>query len=349
MQSAQPLNLNPDATHRAAIPLIDLTPYYAPQRDPQAMQALIRQVDQALFEIGFLCVTGHRVGLPCIEDAQQTGLAFFDSPEEIKNAARAVRHKTRGWTPMGDHALSYSMTGQGERPPADLFERYRLGPFGFADDAYHRARSDGAYAPNVWPTQLPAFERDLSAYYRAMSLLSRDLLRVFALALGLDEFWFDTMIDREMSSLCLNHYPALTAPPMPGQLRAGAHTDYGTVTIVAPTQAPGGLQVRTRDRGWTDVHVTPGTFVVNIGDMMAQWTNDRWVSTLHRVANPPTDYGPASRRLSLVYFHQPNPDAEVRCIPTCVSEERPVAYAPVTAGDYIAHKINLHFQSYRAA
>ena len=332
-----------------AIPLIDLSAYYADPRDPGALRALTEAVDRALCDIGFLCIRGHQVPLPMIAETQCIATEFFDSPEADKSTARALRHKTRGWTPMGDHALSYSMKGVGERPPADLFERYRVGPFGFADDEYHRSRADTAYAPNVWPAFLPAFETQLSAYYAAMSTLSRDLLRVFALALGLEERWFDARIDKEMSSLCVNHYPALQARPLPGQLRAGAHTDYGTVTIVAPTEAPGGLQVRLRGGGWEDVAVAPGTFVVNIGDMMAQWTNDRWVSTLHRVVNPPEDFGPGSRRLSLVYFHQPSPDAVVECIPTCCTNLRPARYAPVTAGEYINHKINLHFQSYRAA
>jgi isopenicillin N synthase-like dioxygenase len=250
---------------------------------------------------------------------------------------------------MGDHALAYSMTGAGERPPPDLFERYRIGPFGYADDEYHRTRADAAYAPNVWPAAMRSFETQMSAYYLSMSSLARDLLRMFALALGLDECWFDGRIDRQMSSLCLNHYPALAAVPLPGQLRAGAHTDYGTLTIVAPTAAPGGLQVRTTGGRWHDVTVEPGTFVVNIGDMMAQWTNDRWVSTLHRVANPPTHAGAGARRLSLVFFHQPNPDAVVECIRGCADAAHPSLYAPVTAGDYISRKINLHFQSYRAA
>ena len=332
-----------------AVPLIDLSPYYAARRDPAALKALVAQTDRALRDIGFLCIAGHPLSVSEVLATQREAIRFFDAPAAAKERARAIRHKTRGWTPLGDHSLAYSMTGTGERPPADLFERYRIGPFGFADDEYHRARADTAYAPNVWPVNNPSFETRMSEYYTAMSGLARDLMRVFALALGLDERWFDGRIDRQMSSLCLNHYPALTAAPLPGQLRAGAHTDYGTLTIVAPTDAPGGLQVRTRDGKWSDVFVAPGTFVVNIGDMMAQWTNDRWVSTLHRVANPPAAAGARARRVSLVFFHQPNPDAVVECIPGCADAAHPPRYSPVTAGDYISRKINLHFQSYRAA
>ncbi len=334
---------------KPAIPLIDLSPYYAVPRDPARLAALTAEIDRALRDIGFLCITGHPVPTSEIVATQSEALRFFDAPAADKEAARARRHRTRGWTPLGDFSLAYAMTGVGERPPADLFERYRLGPFGFADDDYHRSRADGAFAPNVWPPALPAFETQMSQYYMAMGGLARDLLRLFALALNLDESWFDGKIDKQMSSLCLNHYPALTATPLPGQLRAGAHTDYGTLTIVAPTAAPGGLQVRTRDGGWSDVAVAPGTFVVNIGDMMAQWTNDRWVSTVHRVVNPPEGAGGSARRLALVFFHQPNPDAVVECIPGCCDEAHPPRYPAVTAGDYILRKINLHFQSYRAA
>jgi isopenicillin N synthase-like dioxygenase len=332
-----------------AVPMVDLSPYYAARRNPAALAALVAQIDRALKQIGFLCIAGHPVATGEVVETQREAIRYFDAADADKQTARAIRHKTRGWTPLGDHSLAYSMTGVGERPPSDLFERYRIGPFGFPNDEYHRARADTAYAPNVWPAAMPSFESRMSQYYASMSLLARDLLRMFALALDLDEFWFDGRIDRQMSSLCLNHYPALTETPLHGQLRAGAHTDYGTLTIVAPTAAPGGLQVRTRGGKWDDVFVIPGTFVVNIGDMMAQWTNDRWVSTLHRVANPPPEAGGSGRRLSLVFFHQPNPDAVVECIPGCADTTHPPRYSPVTAGDYISRKINLHFQSYRAA
>jgi len=329
----------------ASVTSIDLAPYYDVRAGRDARGALIAAVDRALRDIGFLCIRGHPVPHAVIEQTQQMALQFFDSDPPHKHSALAVRHRHRGYTPLGDIALSYAMREGADPHPPDLFERYRIGPFDFADDPYHRARGDGAYAPNVWPAGIAGFQSCISAYYRHMSGLSRDLMRIFAMALGLEERWFDPLIDREMSSLCLNHYPAPQAEPLPGQLRAAAHTDYGTLTIVASTSAPGSLQVHTRDGRWETVVAEPGTFVVNIGDMMAQWTNDRWVSTLHRVVNPEPLDAPRSRRLSLVYFHQPNPDALVSCIPTCVSADRPARYAPVTAGDYISRRISMHFKS----
>ena len=100
----------------------------------------------------------------------------------------------------------------------------------------------------------------------------------------------------------------------------------------------GGLQVRSRAGDWLDVRVPEGAFVVNIGDMLMRWTNDRWVSTLHRVANPPAEAGPRSRRQSLVFFHNPNPEAVVACLPGCLGPGNPARYPPITAGNFVAEK-----------
>ena len=280
-------------------------------------------------------------------------MRFFDAPQDIKDRVRAIRHSHRGYTGLGDLGLSYAMDADGLRAdrkaPPDLFERYRIGPVDDFGPAHRATYADTAYAPNVWPADLPAFEPVMTACYREMNQLSRDLMKVFALALSLRESWFEDKVDRSMASLAINHYPAQLTPPLPGQLRAGPHTDYGTLTVVAPTAAPGGLQVRTRDGSWQDVAVASGTYIVNIGDMMAQWTNDRWVSTVHRVVNPERLAAAGGRRLSLVFFHQPNPDALIDCIPTCVDDAHPKKYGAVNAGEYISRKINRHFKSYLAA
>jgi isopenicillin N synthase-like dioxygenase len=336
----------------AAIPLLDLSPYYevaaaGASADSAGLRPLLQAIDAALRDIGFMCIRGHRVLPEIVAETQDTAFGFFDLPAAQKETVRALRHRTRGYTPLGDHSLGYTMAREGAvPPPPDTFERYRIGPFDLPDDEYTRSRRDTVFAPNVWPDDVtPAFRPVMSSYYRLMSGLARDLMRLFALALGLPAEWYDHRIDREMSALAINHYPAAASEPSPGQMRASAHTDYGTLTIVAPTAAPGGLQVMTRNGGWESVSVAPGTFVVNIGDLMAQWTNDRWVSTLHRVVNPERSDAARSRRLSLVYFHQPNEDALIECIPTCVDQAHPARYAPVTAGEHIARKIRKHFMA----
>jgi len=238
---------------------------------------------------------------------------------------------------------------QDRQAPPDLFERYRIGPVDVFAAELMAQYGETAYAPNIWPEGPAEFKVVMQSYYQQVNQLAQDLLGIFALSLGLERQWFANKVDHSMASLAINHYPAQTQPALPGQLRAGPHTDYGTLTIVAPTSAPGGLQIRTKNGTWQDVSVEPGTFVVNIGDMMAQWTNDRWVSTVHRVANPSATDALASRRLSLVFFHQPNPDALIQCIPTCVEAGQVEKYLPVNAGEYITAKINRHFKSYLAA
>ncbi len=127
--------------------------------------------------------------------------------------------------------------------------------------------------------------------------------------------------------------------PLPGQLRAGAHSDYGSLTILLPEAAPGGLEILAPDGAWRPVPAIPGAFIVNIGDLMARWTNDRWVSTVHRVVNPPADALGSVRRQSLAFFHQPNYDALIECIPGCAGPGRPVRHAPITSGNHRLMKV----------
>lgn len=137
----------------------------------------------------------------------------------------------------------------------------------------------------------------------------------------------------------VNCYPPQTSPPLPGQLRRGAHTDFGSLTILYQDAAPGGLQVQTAVGDWRDVPPVGGSFVVNLGDLMAAWTNDRWVSTMHRVVNPSTDVA-ATRRLSIAFFHQPNFDTIIECIPTCLAPGGRPRYEPVTSGQWLIDKLS---------
>jgi isopenicillin N synthase-like dioxygenase len=316
----------------ATLPVIDLSV-------PDGA-ATARTLDRACRDIGFVVVRGHGVPAAVLQAAFDAGFAFFDAPQPVRDSALPPDGRVRGYTPMRAQHLAGSLLRQ---TPPDLFERFRMGPFDVPDDEYHRARAAGWFAPNVWPQGLPAFRPALQACYRALEALAATLMRLFARALELPANFFDRSIGRHISSLCLNHYPALDAPALPGQLRAGEHTDYGSLTIVAPTAAPGRLQVLTRADGWIEVEPPPGHFVVNIGDLMAQWTNDRWVSTLHRVALPGLHEGPQARRLSLVFFHQPDDDALIECIPTCLPPGQAPRHAPVTSGEHLRLKIGRHF------
>ena len=145
-----------------------------------------------------------------------------------------------------------------------------------------------------------------------------------------DEHFFDDKIDRHITAMRLNFYPAQTEVPLPGQLRAGEHTDYGNFTILNGENAPGGLQVLARGGDWVDVETEPSSFVVNIGDLLMRWTNDRWLSNMHRVVNPPPGAAAGRPRLSIAFFNHPNYDALIECLPT----QGAARHAPVLSGDY---------------
>ena len=154
-------------------------------------------------------------------------------------------------------------------------------------------------------------------------------MRITALGLDLGEHFFDDKIDRHITAMRLNFYPDVNELSRAGQLRSGEHTDYGLLTILNGENVPGGLQVKTRSGTWIDVATDPDTFVVNIGDLLMRWTNDRWVSNLHRVATPPANTRGA-KRLSMAFFHHPNYDALIQC----VAPPDQAKYPPVLSGEY---------------
>ncbi|MEP7119226.1 MAG: 2OG-Fe(II) oxygenase family protein, partial [Acidobacteriota bacterium] len=170
-------------------------------------------------------------------------------------------------------------------------------------------------------------------YFGALSELSAHLRAIFALAAGLPRDAFEDSFGNHLSSLRVIDYPEPVAAPEPGQLRAGVHSDYGFVTILRSQASAGGLQAQARDGTWIDVPALDGAFVVNLGDALMRMTNDRWVSTPHRVVNPP-EGAANTRRQSIPYFHNPDADALVRCLEPFVSAERPARYEPISYRDY---------------
>src|SRR5262249_32588136 len=196
------------------------------------------------------------------------------------------------------------------------------------------------YAQNVWPDTPAEYREVFTAAYGALEGLGQTLMRVFAVALSVAENFFDDKIDRHFSTLPVNHYPVPDGEPEPSQIRAGEHTDFGSLTILAVGSRAGGLQVRLRDGAWLDVTAEPDEFIVNIGDMMQRWTNDRWLSNVHRVINPPAQERAGSKRMSLGYFLHPNYDAEIACLPTSQVPGDPPRYPPVPAGEMMRRKLD---------
>jgi isopenicillin N synthase-like dioxygenase len=302
--------------------------------DPQAATLTARACE----ETGFLVVTNHGVDRRLIDAAWSTATRFFDLPVADKlSVAMPYPGYPYGYAPMRGERLAASL---GDDTPPDLKETFSMGPI----ERPARTPADAAeafvYEPTPWPAALPELKPSLEAYYCAMSDLVARIMTLFADALLLPRNFFDSRIDRHTSALRVLNYPALVEPPEPGQLRAGAHTDYGTVTVLL-AEAPEGLEVLVPtgagDR-WTAVPAVAGSLIVNLGDAMARWTNDRWRSTLHRVVTPPSRLAEGSRRQSIAFFHNANWDAVIECIPSCLAEGESPRYPPVTAGEHLMSK-----------
>ena len=242
-----------------------------------------------------------------------------------------------GYSPLQAETLAKSL---GEETPPDLKESFSIGPLEQAAPKENEPDANFRYAKNLWPQEPENFRAAWCAYYRAMGELAARIMRVFAVALGLREDFFGGVIDDPISAMRALNYPNQTAPPQPGQLRAGAHSDYGSLTILRADAAPGGLEIFTPEGEWQAVPMMPNAFIINIGDLMARWTNDHWVSTLHRVVNPPRDSSGSTRRQSIAFFHQPNWEAEISCIPTCLSAGETAKYSPVRSGEYLMGKFH---------
>ena len=319
------------------VPVIDLAAWFGAEAEPK--RELARAVDAACRSVGFLQVVGHRVPEDVIQAMLRETDALFQRPlEEKLGWAPARPGLNRGYAAMGSEALAYSLGAEPERP--DLFEAFNVGPDVVPDDAWHRAAPHDFFAPNRWPENLPALRPAVTRYFDEARRVAALLVDVFALALGLTEGWFRPHTDRATSTLrilCYERRPE-DPPAAPGQMRMGAHTDYGVVTVLYADPVPG-LQVLAPEGTWRDVTPEPGALLVNLGDMTAQWTNDRWRSTLHRVVPPPADAHGRARRRSAAFFFDANHDARIECLPTCVSAAQPARYPPVIAGDHLIAKI----------
>ena len=325
-----------------SIPIIDISPLISPCSTLVERQSVANQINQACTEIGFFAIINHGISSQTIDALLQSSRKFFDMNMEDKLAAKSADDKKYPYGYERSEVLSKGKQldgagtsgNEGECSP-DLKETYSLGP---------KLSADGQLARR-WPPHHPAdFISTHEEYYAAMENLAHCLLRGFALALGLEEGYFRPYFDPHQCALRTLNYPQGEGSSRlrPGQIRAGAHTDYGALTILK-TGGPG-LQVRKdiindeEDTSrWIDAPDLPDAFIVNVGDMMRRWTNERWVSTLHRVVVPEEGVG-GQRRQSIAFFVNARGDARVEPLPTCVGKDNPAKYEPVTAGEYLLRK-----------
>jgi isopenicillin N synthase-like dioxygenase len=318
------------------IPIVDLEPWEKGGAAARASAA--RSLDAACRNIGFMQVVGHGLPASVSEALRRETEVFFQLPLQRKLACRSAPTGFRGYTALGSEALAYSLGVEPNGP--DLFEAFNVGPDFVPDDDWHRKAPYGLFAPNIWPAEMPALRAAVMAYFDAVVHVGIRLTEVFAAALGLPEGWFRPHVDRATLALRILNYergPDETSP-QPGQMRMGAHTDYGMLTVLTADAVPG-LQVLAPDGRWQDVSPVPGALLVNLGDMTALWTNDRWRSTLHRVVPPPAGTDGRAKRRSAAFFLDPNYDALIECVPTCRSSTKAPRYAPVVAGEHLIQKI----------
>ena len=322
------------------IPVIDIEPFL--DGDPAPTGRIAREVAEACERIGFLVISGHGLPDSVLERGFQATRGFFDLPQEEKDRWHPTGpSRQRGYHAFATRGLAYTL---GEKAPPDLRETLFLGPVDDHRDHYAgMPEAATSYAPNVLPDRPDGVDTAVVDLYRGFERLSADLLRLFALALELPEDHFADKIDRHFSILSCHHYPPLAEPPLPGQLRTGAHTDFGAMTILAMTEAAGGLEARLPDGTWCPVQPIPGALVVNLGDMMARWTNDRYVSTPHRVTSPPDVH-----RYSIPFFTNTDADVLVECLPTCRPPGEAPRYPVITAGEHIRMKIEKSHQAPQA-
>ena len=319
------------------VPLIDISGFARGSAGERAR--ISAEIARAVETIGFFAVAGHGVPGSLMRRTQALLAAFFDLPDEAKLAyAGTANSKNRGYLPYGRDFVAASVGGVA---PPDWRETFGFGRFDLpGDEPYYRdPEAAYAYEPNILPTEIDGLAETARDYYAALEGLNSRLLAIFECALGLDEGFLQRHFDRHASILRAINYPEQDAEPAEGQLRCGAHTDFGSHTLLMVDDAPGGLQVRDLSGRWLDVSPPPGSYVVNIGDLLMTWTNDRWLSNFHRVVNPPADAAGRSRRQSVAFFVQPNYDAVIECIESCRAPGEEPRHAPVVAWQYRRAKL----------
>jgi isopenicillin N synthase-like dioxygenase len=316
---------------RLAPPIISLAGMYS--ESPAARAAVAAQFRAACLDKGFLYIVDHGIPAAVVNGVLAEARRFFALPLGEKMAVVMSPEKyNRGYEPIRGQTLEAGT-------PPDLKEGYYIGNELAPDDPRVLARVFN-HGPNQWPANLPGWRETLSDYYARMTALCRVIMRTLALALELPELYFEGFCDDALCNLRLLHYPPQPPNPLPDEKGCGAHTDWGAITFLLQDDV-GGLQVWDPDHGWIDAPPVAGAFVVNLGDLIARWTNGRFRSTLHRVINTS-----GRERYSAPFFFTGRPEHVVECLPGCLAAGEVAAYAPTTA---IGHLEEMYRRSYQVA
>lgn len=326
------------AEQQFVVPSVDIGPYvHGGDADGTARLRVAAQIDEACRTVGFFQIRGHGVPESATAGLADAIDAFFGLPPAVKNGYRCPPEINRGYTPPKAESLSLSLGLESATRMNDYFEAFNVGVP--ARTYAHLTLPETDYAENVWPAELDGFAGQVGAYFVEAQRVARTLTRIFADALGLPAGYFDAFTDHSLDVLRMNNY-ALPPDTYTGHrdlIAMGEHTDYGIVTVLWADRIAG-LQVLDTRGEWQDVCPDEGALLVNLGDLTARWTNERWLSTLHRVKPPIVD-GTIRRRRSAAYFHDGNIDAVIATLPTCLAEGEPARYAPITVAEHIRAKL----------
>ncbi len=301
------------------LPIIDIAPLYS--ADEAAWPAVAEQIDRACRQWGFFYITGHPISAERINALLAAAKQFFARPAADKlqiDITQTAHH--RGYGAIATEQLDPSK-------PSDLKETFDMG-FHMPSEHPEVLAGKPLRGPNRHP-DLAGWSELMEQHYIDMQELAKTLMRAMTLALGIERDFFDRRFHEPISVLRMIHYPPRHTASSAEQQGAGAHTDYGCITLLYQDDA-GGLQVRNRDGEWLDAPPIADSFVVNIGDMLARWSNDRYTSTPHRVISPL-----GVDRYAMPFFAEPHPDTEISCLPNCSDAANPAKYPSVTSAEYL--------------
>ncbi|MEH2378673.1 MAG: 2-oxoglutarate and iron-dependent oxygenase domain-containing protein [Nostoc sp.] len=287
------------------IPVINLTAFTSGSTTTR--QSVIKQIYQACHEIGFMYLQNSGISKDLIKQVFTQSKSFFNLPLEVK--------QKQAWSD------EFSNTGYVG------LERERLVP---------NKPGDLKEALNLGKQEAVDIDASILAFYDSCTELANTVLQAFALALELSEDFFITRHNQQHHTLRLLHYPPLQTPPKPGQVRAGEHSDYGSITLLFQDEVEG-LEVKTTSGEWIAAPAIPDTVVVNTGDLMQRWTNHLFCSTKHRVMIP-SDRRVNQSRYSIAFFCHPNDHTEIACLESCQKEQSPI-YPPILAGEYLLSRL----------
>ena len=292
------------------IPVIDFAPFI--QGNAADRQSVAHQIYEACHEIGFMYLRHHGIPQLLLEQLLAQAKQFFDLPATVKEQVARSDETNCGYIGLQKERLNPAN-------PWVLKEAFNMG------------------LQVVWPPGQEEFCRVVSEFYRlGTTVVAPNVLQAFAIALHLSEDFFDDKHGKHYF-LRMLHYPPVDSIPELGQLRAGEHTDYGSITLLLQDEI-GGLEVRTRQGEWIAAPPIPGTVVINVGDAMQRWTNKQLCSTPHRVVVP-TGADAERSRYSVALFCDPNPEVEIACLESCQTPTCPPLYPPISAGAYLASRL----------